>query len=547
MKKIFLFALALVLGLSGCTRTTEIINTATPTTLGQATPTKNAPATPNLTPSATATLTPTPQPHLQTQDYGIELEDFPANVNPLTAHEVSEPALLDLPAVLISISNIPDTARPQAGIGTASWIFEYYIGEAATRFLGVFYGEYPRRVANVTGDCPVNAEIFVPGELWVGNRVWLDENENGRQDDWELGIGGICVHLYAGDEKIASTATNSNGYYAFNLPNPGNYTIQFEIPAEYQMTATNLGYEELDSDGQTLSVQIDSTDTNVDLGLILLEIPALTPTPVVTGTPAGWYLPSEDYVGPIRSGRLTYAHINAMFYNSCLIFASAAPDILAQLDPCWLIYGVDKTTPNSGLLTVEKMRELAETQALNEKKPNYSGNFFSENKPNLESDPATYLRVYYHPYLQAAWKYDPISKSYLRYTDSMDGTGILHPATDRLTGRQQAFENVIILQAKHDVYRHNQLDINLRAGQAGFAWWLRDGEIMRVRWATDNREWEKTSGIRRPLHFIDANGDPISLRPGHTWIHLMTPMSYLENLGTGEWQINFVQPYDPDH
>ena len=481
------------------------------------------------------------------QDYGIEIEDFPANYNPLTALEVSEPALLGLPAVLISISNIPNTARPQAGVSTASWIFEYYIGEASTRFLGVFYGEYPRRVANVTGDCPINEEIFVPDEVWVGDRVWLDENQDGNQNDWELGIGGVCVRLYDGDKHIASTSTNSNGYYAFNLPNTDSYTIQFDIPDDYEMTQANLGYEELDSDGQSVSIQTDVTDTNVDLGLVLLKTPVATPSPVVTGTPPGWYLPIDAYVGPIRSGRLTYAHINKMFYNSCLIFASAAADILAQLDPCWLIYGVDQTTPNSGLLNIGKMRELAEEQALNGKKPNYSGNFFSENLPNIQSDPATYLHVYYHQYLQSAWEYDPLSQSYLRYTDDMDGMGILHPATDRLTGRQQSFENVIILQAEHDVFRHNQLDINLSAGQGGFAWLLRDGEMMRIRWSTGNRAREKTSGIRRPLHFMGAQGNPVALRPGRTWIHLMTPASYLEGFDTGVWQANFVQHFDPSN
>ena len=537
MKKLFLTLS--ILFLTGCTQTTEIVNTYTPL------PKHTQTQTLSPSPSPTATLTPTPQPRLEPQDYGIEREDFPANVNPLTALEVSDPALLKLPAVLISISNIPDTARPQAGIGTASWVFELYIGEAATRFLSVFYGEYPRRVANVTGECAVNEEIFTPSALWVGDRVWLDENEDGQQNDWELGIGGVCVHLYAGDELLESTSTNSNGYYAFNLPDAGSYTVEFDIPDTYKITESNRGFEELDSDGASVTRQIDATDTNVDLGLILLETPALTPTPVVTGTPEGWYLPSEDYVGPIRSGRLTYDHVNKMFYNSCLIFASAAADILEELDPCWLIFGVDRTTPNSGLLTVAKMRELAEEQALNAKMPNYSGNLFSETPPNLEREAATHLHVYYHQYLQAAWTYDPISKSYLRYTDDMDGTGTLHPATDRLTGRQQSFANVIILQAEHDVYRHNQLDINLRAGQGGFAWLLRDGEIMRIRWFTNNRAWEKSSGIRRPIYFEDAQGNPIPLRPGKTWIHLMTPQSYLQELDSGKWQVNFVQPHDP--
>lgn len=541
-KNFFLMSLAILL-ITGCTRTTEVISTYTPSPL---VPTQTETLTPSPTPTEPPTLTPTAQPRLRNQNYGIELENFPANHNPLTALEVSEPALLNLPAMLISISNIPDTARPQAGISTASWIFEYYIGEASTRFLGVFYGEYPRRVANVTGDCPTPEDIFAPTELWVGDRVWLDENENGVQDDWELGIGGVCVHLYNSDELLESTSTNSNGYYAFNLPDAEkSYTIAFDIPDGYATTTSNLGYEELDSDGEIITLQTKAPEPNVDLGLILQNDIIPTPSPIVTGTPPAWYLPIEAYVGPIRSGRLTYDHINKMFPNSCLIFASAAPDILARLNPCHLIYGVDPTTPNSGLLTVAEMRQLAEKQAVNGKTPNYSGNLFSETLPQVEGEAAKSMRIYYHQYLQSGWAYDPLSKSYLRYTDSMDGTGILHPATDRLTGRQQSFENVVVLQATHDVFRHNQLDIDLRMGQSGFAYLFRDGQVMKIRWSTGNRAWEKKNGLRRPLYFEDIDGTPVALRPGKTWIHLMTPASYLEKSGEGEWLVKFVQPYDP--
>jgi len=35
------------------------------------------------------------------------------------------------------------------------------------------------------------------------------------------------------------------------------------------------------------------------------------------------------------------------------------------------------------------------------------------------------------------------------------------------------------------------------------------------------------------------------LRHGQTWIHLVTPESYLDDLEIGGWQIRFVQPYDP--
>ena len=113
--KKFLFLSATLFFLIGCTNTTEIVNTHTPTK--PASPTTTKTPTPNITP--TATITPTPQPRKITQDYGIEIENFPANYNPLTGWAVQDPSLLELPALLISISNIPVSARPQAGVGFA--------------------------------------------------------------------------------------------------------------------------------------------------------------------------------------------------------------------------------------------------------------------------------------------------------------------------------------------------------------------------------------------------------------------------------------------
>ncbi len=538
-KKIFAPLITLFL-LSGCLNTTP---PATPS-VKTATPTANKTLTPS--PSPTATLTPTPQPHLKPASYGPETDQMPAGYNPLTGQAVQDPSLLELPAVLVSISNMPVTARPQAGPGFAPWVFEYYIGEATTRFLGVFYGDYPRRVPNVTGGCDVRETISKPAGVWVGNRVWLDENEDGIQNDWEMGVGGVCIHLYDDDKLLESTSTDSNGYYALDIPKTEKtYTIEFEIPNGYEMTASHVGYEELDSDGARPIIQIDATDTNVDLGLLLREKVIATPSPVVTGTPPAWYLPLDAYVGPIRSGRLTYDHVNKMFANSCLVFASAAADILAQLDPCELVFGVDTSTPNSALLTIDEMRALAEKSRIAHQPVNYAGHLFDEELSPLETQPATSISVFYHQYSQSGWEYDPISESYLRYTDNADATGKLHPATDRLTGRQQAFENMIVLQATHDVFRHNQLDIDLSMSQRGFAWLFRDGQAMKVYWSTKNREWEQKNGLRRPIHFEDIDGNPIALHPGRTWIHLMTTASFLEENESGVWRVKFVQPYDP--
>ena len=100
-------------------------------------------------PPVTLTLAPskTPQP-TRTATYAPQAlgpDEFPQNINPLTGLPVSDPAMLALAPGLVSISNSPITTRPQSGLSYASFVYEIYIGEGATRFLSVFYGEYPSR------------------------------------------------------------------------------------------------------------------------------------------------------------------------------------------------------------------------------------------------------------------------------------------------------------------------------------------------------------------------------------------------------------------
>ncbi|HJS17668.1 MAG TPA: SdrD B-like domain-containing protein, partial [Anaerolineales bacterium] len=406
----------------------------------------------------------------------------------------------------------------------------------------------PRTIPMINGGCELREKIIRPRGEWIGNRIWLDENENGQQDVWEAGVGGVCIRLLDADSRqvLDETATDSNGYYAFEL-SKGDIILQFEKTNAYEFAKQDVGDDDRDSDvnedGETKIVSTDSAASFWDAGLVLSDGASPTPNPAATRTP--WYIPTEDYVGPIRSGRLTYNQIGRMFLNSCLVYASAAWDIGEMLDACEIVYGVDKTTPNSALLPVTRLRELAE-ENLNERQAvNYSGNVFSDEIPE-GGKPADDIHVHYHAYTQSAWQYDPISGTYLRWTDLADGLGTLVPATDRLTQRQMAFENVIVLFAEHNRYRHNQLEIDFAMGQKNFAWLFRDGQAYKIYWSTENRDWEKTTGLLRPMHFVDAEGNPVPLHPGRTWIHIVTPFSSVADQGDGDWLVNFIQPYDPE-
>jgi hypothetical protein len=83
-------------------------------------------------------------------------------------------------------------------------------------------------------------------------------------------------------------------------------------------------------------------------------------------------------------------------------------------------------------------------------------------------------------------------------------------------------ENVIVLYARHwatdiveDSYGSTSIGIALKGGERVQI--LRDGRVLEGFW------WRREA--HRLWQFIDANGQHIPLKPGHTWIQFV-PTSY---------------------
>jgi hypothetical protein len=502
--KIFFTSLFFIFTITSCGTSNDIISTGVAVSF-----------------EPTATSTPEPKP--------------PLTINPLTNKKVIEPGLLELPAVLMSISHFPVTARPQAGLSFAPWVFEIYITEGATRFLAVFYGSFPEPEYVINGSCEIRAQPFQQTSNMIGNRVWLDENQNHIQDDWERGVGGVCVNLFdANGNFIQSTSTDSNGYYAFNV-NEGNYILQFEIPTGMDFVQKNVGDESNDSDveqlnGQSEAVTVSSSSSSLldlDVGLILNPDYSFSSI-----------LPPAQ-VGPIRSGRLIYADIAAFFKDSCLVYAFASPEVLDKLPQCFFV-----THDEQGggyMLNTKQVERLARKSQNDE--IDYASNVFSETPPS-GGVIANQLHVYIAYLNQSAWKYDAASQSYWRYVDdaNFETAGIVHPEVDRLTNRQLQFENVIVLFTRHDVVSPTNLDIHLEENLTGDALLFRDGLMFEIKWTTRLNSNERSS-YQKPIKFISNDETTLfPLKPGRTWILVVTPKTSVEEERAGEWFLNFLQP-----
>jgi hypothetical protein len=333
-------------------------------------------------------------------------DQFPSGTNPLTGLPVKDAALLALPPAMISVSNFPVSARPQAGLSYAPYVFEMYIGVGMTRFLALFYGDYP--------SSPVESD--------------------------------------AG----AGLATDN------------------------------------------------------------------------------------AFIGPIRSGRLPYQTLRTL-YNGFLVMASASSEVRSATTSSTNIFGSDNDNINSANIDITKLQQIAQSYASG-KSFNLTGNQFNSSAPQGGQN-APKLWVFYSFLNQVQWTYDPATQAYLREQDKADGSGKFYPATDKLTGEQLGFENVIVFFVEHKALNGDKtlIDLNMLYTQ-NKAYLFRDGKMYPIMWNTFSGDYEKKTGLLRPLRFVDQQGHPFPLKPGKTWVEIVDVTATLVEKEPGFWKARFYAP-----
>ncbi|MBX3731534.1 MAG: cadherin-like domain-containing protein [Verrucomicrobiae bacterium] len=105
----------------------------------------------------------------------------------------------------------------------------------------------------------LEGQSAAPTLATLGNRVWLDANNNGRLDSGEVGINGVTVALYPGNvtpgagPPVATTTTatvgGEAGVYEFSGLSAGSYVVYLPVPP---------------STAQRVSTAVVTTDNRVD-------------------------------------------------------------------------------------------------------------------------------------------------------------------------------------------------------------------------------------------------------------------------------------------
>lgn len=130
----------------------------------------------------------------------------------------------------------------------------------------------------VVGNTDITNANFGISIAALGDKVWLDTDQNGVQNAGEPGVAGITVTLYnSTGAAVGATLTDAYGYYLFDNLQPGNYTVGFTLPANYTFTtsagtstinAVNSDANTLTGRTATVTINAGERQMNVDAGII---------------------------------------------------------------------------------------------------------------------------------------------------------------------------------------------------------------------------------------------------------------------------------------
>ncbi len=103
-----------------------------------------------------------------------------------------------------------------------------------------------------------NVPKFCGEQAIIGDFVWIDTDKDGIQDDGEVGLANVEVNLYDNQEYlVATTATDTAGYYSFTVAAPGMYYVEFVAPEGCFFTDKDQGADDIDSDADMMTGMTD--------------------------------------------------------------------------------------------------------------------------------------------------------------------------------------------------------------------------------------------------------------------------------------------------
>ncbi|MCJ7824745.1 MAG: DUF3048 domain-containing protein [Anaerolineales bacterium] len=265
---------------------------------------------------------------------------------------------------------------------------------------------------------------------------------------------------------------------------------------------------------------------------------------------ATFYGQDSAQIGPVRSGRFIDAQLVRM-YAGLLGYGGADEDTEAELvsvlgrraisyleAPCPAFCGIETHSVDGVFANSAEISYYANIEGINNKQPDLPGMVFSEETPSGGRYGETLL-VLYNYMNRGEWRYDHPSGKYLRWIEEPNaelGDGYrMIPLEDRVTGEQLAFSNVIIIRAHYEELAPSRQIVDIWRNDKGQqAYFFRNGQVFNGTWRAKNDT--------DPIHFYHADGSPMPLKPGNTWIVIAGNSSTFNETSPSNWEMFFFLP-----
>lgn len=255
-------------------------------------------------------------------------------------------------------------------------------------------------------------------------------------------------------------------------------------------------------------------------------------------------------VGPVRSARFFDEHLVRM-YRSVFVFANADRKVLdrllyTNLVDYFVVERPDNCPPmcrdpwvqgyNNLFTDTRQLGEYVQERGVDFTRPDLSGMLFDTAVP-VGGVPGTSLAMTYSDYSYNLWELDPASGRYLRFQDTIDNEtgedGAMAPLVDRLTERQVAADNVVVLLVEHRYYSERPEIVTMNLRGTGPAYVFRDGRAYKMFWSR--------TGPESVLRLTAQDGTPFPLRPGNTFFQVVGETTQTWQFGE-DWRFDFQIP-----
>lgn len=266
-----------------------------------------------------------------------------------------------------------------------------------------------------------------------------------------------------------------------------------------------------------------------------------------------FYGEDAEMVAPIRSARLFDFNV-VRGYKGMFIFGSAYEGTYNRLinsefanrlmiesaNTAGIIYRIEPNTKNYEVADTSKVADYTQRMGIDNSKQNLDGMFFQMQAP-VGGEESDSVFVRFSAAIYNRWDYNPATQTYTRFSDVENSIGPEDEVYERLIDRSNdepiETANVAIIFVRHVDIDARQtvevLDVSLLG--TGEAYIARDGKVYEVTWSRPNEE--------SVLTFLNPDGSVFPLRPGNTWVEVMTLNGTVAKQTDGNYRFTLVSEW----